>query len=978
MPLGGRGVSLTGTVDEAEGPAALLQKALTAENHDEIVKKLVAYLHRTTYSIVDLLSDAAQLKNKMATGSGPIEQLINDWTLLDQTIADCVAFTSFRHEKIIENTLHAFCELDRNGTVTSANSKMLELAPGCVGQNLPARFGKMGGEVQQALAITEPRRLYQIDLETGDNRYPVLAEFGKVEVNTRSSGYALLVDMSDLVEAERKALEAAPYAMLKLDSKQRVLYANKKALDLFELPLSELLGRDARRFVRDEQSLKEVIWQSVQRRKGRGSEYRILFNKPRSGTAVHLRVLSIPSFDTAGRFVGSLAELKPINQEIARDEIARLVATEANYEKLFDDVIKIVQRFVPFDWADLSMYSPQRDFSGSILRYPDPHASYHTRWFPIPETFRDWLEQPQTWIDDLKPYLARTPDGQAMMQTPDMQRVLAEGRRALIAVPVKQGGEIIGALSLQSKQPGQYDAKTMELLRRLAVDQALHAMFNAYRWAERDFVSDLLQKISMSTNHKELAQTVVSELARFYKYRNVSIFKINALRGYFRLLAQECGPQSDYRMPEAYTQPLDRGLLGLVYQSGKPVLLQDANENSNEARAFVRVASETMSQLCVPILLRGRLLWILSLEDPQANAFTSAQVEPIRRIIDQIEQVIDRMFQNLVIEQVLDVYPQAVVITGVSGNILGCNKNALVMFERESVSAEDNLDAFLPNPEGAEAARRQSTSPVLTEVVGQHGKQTPVLLSTFTLPEEYDHLVVLLEDVAKVRWQTDFERLKAALAEVSAQVRVPLSLVSSFVQQIGKKTRDGNVVDLAKKAVGQLGRIELTYDRVVASYDADKIPSLRPIPVDVKLVLDHIYRELPGLDRRSIKLSFGKGDAVVLVDTYRLVFALESMLTYLVRSRANADFISIKVQKLGAYVEINMIGPVQQIERKGQLADLVEVTRTQIALGTDALGKIALDCGGTFKREVLPKEHEKLTMRIPAVNSGNGSLMNRE
>ena len=107
----------------------------------------------------------------------------------------------------------------------------------------------------------------------------------------------------------------------------------------------------------------------------------------------------------------------------------------------------------------------------------------------------------------------------------------------------------------------------------------------------------------------------------------------------------------------------------------------------------------------------------------------------------------------------------------------------------------------------------------MATVVGARGKETPVLLSTFTLPEEYDHVVVVMQDVSELQWKADFELFRAALAETAAQVRVPVSLLSSFVQQIGKKVEDEKLRDLTRKAMRQLGRIELTYDRVLASYD---------------------------------------------------------------------------------------------------------------------------------------------------------------
>lgn len=95
---------------------------------------------------------------------------------------------------------------------------MLDWAPNCVGKELAALFGNMAPDVRKALSARGKRRLHQFELVCGSDRYSVLVEFGRIKAKRPTSGYALLVDMSELVDAEHKALEASPYGMLKLDA----------------------------------------------------------------------------------------------------------------------------------------------------------------------------------------------------------------------------------------------------------------------------------------------------------------------------------------------------------------------------------------------------------------------------------------------------------------------------------------------------------------------------------------------------------------------------------------------------------------------------------------------------------------------------------------------------------------------------------------------------------------------------------------
>src|SRR5262249_35601713 len=129
---------------------------------------------------------------------------------------------------------------------------------------------------------------------------------------------------------------------------------------------------------------------------------------------------------------------------------------------------------------------------------------------------------------------------------------------------------------------------------------------------------------------------------------------------------------------------------------------------------------------------------------------------------------------------------------------------------------------------------------------------------------------------------------------------------------------------------------------------------------------DHIVSELPTLERRSVRISAGKGQPLVNADPYQVLFALGSMLAYLLRSRASAERISIKVHRSECAVEIAMTGAVRRTRRQGKLGDLVEAARTRIALGENAITRIAKDHGGNFERRPQGAGRERLSLRLAA------------
>ena len=957
----------TSLLDTGASPATLLGKVSVQANRDALVGKLVSRLQEPDYSIIDLFHDAAVTKKKFAATGMPVEQLASHWSQLDRTVEECLERTLVAHEKFLANTLHAFCEFDPSGLITFANAKMMEWAPNCVGKELAAFFGKTAPEVRKALPAKGKRRLHQFELVSGGDRYSVLVEFGRIKAKGPTSGYALLVDMSELVDAEHKALEASPYGMLKLDSKYRIVHANKHALEYMERTAGEVIGRDAADFVSDRASRHEVTRQRVQRSAGRGGEYPVVIMRPKSGKTMHLRVTAVPSFNTAGEINGVLTALQPTDHEMARRRIAHLVATQTDYRALFEGIVEIVREFVEFDWADLSLYTRKGDYAVSFCRRPEAIRDYPIRWWPIAPYFRNWIKEGCPCLSDMLLDWKKRPDARrALEENPEIERVISqEGRKAMIALPISRENRVIGVLSLSSGKPGIYNEDTRtKLTSSLAVDQAMLTVFNLREHDERQFVAELLKKISAVTDHKELAKTIVGELARFYKFKNVSIFKVNALRGHFSLLAQELGPEGGSAIPPDYTQPLEEGLLGLTLERGKRVNMADRRDGSIEAGRFKPVAKEIVSELCIPITLRGRIHWILNLEDTQTNAFAEPEIETIESIVRQVESMVEHLFQGLVLSQVLDAFPDGVVIASNKGNVLHCNEMAKGMFQRSKISPHTGLGSCLPASDYERVVSGQTSLPWRTEIKGAKGKRTPALMSKFILPEEYDHVVLRMQDVTELEWRTDAERLEAALAEAVSLVRVPLSLVSSYIRQLKQKGGE-DAADLADKAFRQLSRIELTYDRIFAAYGSSDLQREQKARINVNQLIEYIRDELPESDRTAVKWTTLEGPIWVMAASYRLLFALESMLAYLLRSRGSVNQVTLDVAiSADRYVEIVMAGSVHAVEPNGDLEKLVETMRTEIALGESLLGKIARECGGTFKRQRQKDGHEQLALRL--------------
>ena len=147
-----------------------------------------------------------------------------------------------------------------------------------------------------------------------------------------------------------------------------------------------------------------------------------------------------------------------------RDEISDLVATEPEYKVLFSKIMEVAKRYVEFDWANLFVYTaksenkPEREYS-RIICWCGPLIEYPTRWFYIEPEYRGWIDQPQTWMADLKEDVSNGP-APHLLDRADLKISVEAGTKALIVLPVREGGEVKAGLCLMSRRKGIYNAET--------------------------------------------------------------------------------------------------------------------------------------------------------------------------------------------------------------------------------------------------------------------------------------------------------------------------------------------------------------------------------------------------------------------------------------------------------------------------------------------------------------------------------------
>jgi GAF domain-containing protein len=194
-----------------------------------------------------------------------------------------------------------------------------------------------------------------------------------------------------------------------------------------------------------------------------------------------------------------------------------------------------------------------------------------------------------------------------------------------LAIPLKAGTQILGALDVQSNQVSAFSDEDISVLRILA-DQLAIAVFNANLFARtEESLSQhrMLHMITSSAASKATIEDVLVstvEALRGAQFgQRIAIFMINE-RQELDLQASAGFKQST--LPVARF-PLGKGTIGQAAQNKQAVRIDDTLTLENN---FI-LDENTRSQVVVPILFSNSLLGVINVESDEVAAFDEEDEE---------------------------------------------------------------------------------------------------------------------------------------------------------------------------------------------------------------------------------------------------------------------------------------------------------------------------------------------------------------
>jgi GAF domain-containing protein len=215
--------------------------------------------------------------------------------------------------------------------------------------------------------------------------------------------------------------------------------------------------------------------------------------------------------------------------------------------------------------------------------------------------------------------------------------------RSELAVPIKTKEKIVGVLNVQSAQLDAFDESDVAVMQALA-DQAATAIENARLFEAEQrrvdqfrVISEVGRRITSIMGIDSVLQQVAELVQSTFDYDHVGIALIEdaddqGMHAVYRVGAGKLWESPDFEFSPARLKIGEEGITGSVAATGEPLLVPDVRE---DPRYVWMRGSRTLSELAVPIKLKGEVIGVLDAQSNQLNAFDESDLSVLQALADQ-------------------------------------------------------------------------------------------------------------------------------------------------------------------------------------------------------------------------------------------------------------------------------------------------------------------------------------------------------
>lgn len=947
--------------------SCLIESVFTGSVAEASLHTLIDRLHQPESSIADFLLATSCLMmaiNSTINAEPDVlakgrEQIL-PWLHLQNITARILQTTGIVYERVVKHGGRAFCQVDEHGMIVYANPEMLRLVgrETIVNHSLAAFFDEHDRQVISAAlapgATTAPK-VVGLNLTSVDGvRIPVGIELAPITIfGHYQGGYASMVDISGPMATMTQVMEQTPLGILRINTRNEITYANPRAREMSGAA-GELKGHAIEELFPDKENLAKLE-KEVQKRfkSGKSSEYPIEITRLDNGQRLPVMIAATPERDAKGTIIGSLAIIRSLDLERAAERINYHIATCLDTQELLQKFTEEIGKVCPFDRVSISVYSKKLHHVRSIFSAPKTTQRY--RWWLLPPGVRQWIQNRDSdEILDLETFISR-PEWQELQENSEVQALLQAKLFSIIRCPVldiedQQGSRLVASITFYRRGKNAFTEGDKTRLKSLPLVKTILATLHLEQKRKLSFRFNLIKKIFASCDDmKAVADLITSELVEFYGWNNVSIFRIDERDQVFRfyLLSQKAKDDDpNYLLPPEYKQRFDQGVLSYVYETGQAIFTGNVHGDENVKGHYLEgYKRESNSELCVPIMADGKAFWLMNIEDPQENAFSSDEVEELQVVLGEIGVILERAFQHHFLQEILEHTSDAIIVTDNAWKTRGANPAVGKLLgysnaEMKSISLEK---LFVKQGDWQWLIKGGQIPGQEIQLSHKNGTVLGAFLSTFELPQEVGGGTVLIaRDLSLIKRLEELDFLGKLYYELAIQTKTPLSLLFSWIKRLQGEVSPADRQDTLAKALKQLRKLTLTYDRLVLYDKIGGFVPFQPLLIDISEILELLPGEFPESEWQKVVVNVEQEIPLLRADIFQLTFCIETIISYLLRTACEDGQVTINVSHHDGRIIVKLVGilpelPEAAVDIGTQASAHLTETISDMALGDNVI-----------------------------------------
>ncbi len=218
------------------------------------------------------------------------------------------------------------------------------------------------------------------------------------------------------------------------------------------------------------------------------------------------------------------------------------------------------------------------------------------------------------------------------------------GLTSLAVVPLRSKQKTLGTMFLISYGVRDFDEGEMQLLVAagqqigVAVDNA--SLFSAQQRRAEQFqvIAEVGRQITSIMEIDQVLDQVVRLIQKAFGYEHVAIALIEDEYAVYRVGAGSLWDNPDFNFNPSHLKIGSEGVTGRVAANGQALYLPDVREDPG----YVEMkGSGTLSELTVPIKVKGKVIGVLDAQSQHLNAFDDSDLMVLQSLADQTAVTIE-------------------------------------------------------------------------------------------------------------------------------------------------------------------------------------------------------------------------------------------------------------------------------------------------------------------------------------------------